>query len=105
MRHPAPILALVGLAAAVLAPRTATAESADSCIKYWGEARYGALAYNHLVHIANSCSVPADCVVSTDVNPEPQQAEVEVKSEVVVTTFMVSPARTFTPHVKCTMRR
>ena len=105
MRHAAPILVVLGLAASVLVPRAATAESPDSCIKYWGEARYGALAYNHLVHIANSCAVAADCVVSTDVNPEPQQAEVEGKSEVVVTTFMGSPARTFTPRVKCTMRR
>jgi hypothetical protein len=97
--------ALAALALAFIAlPRAATAQSADSCIKYWGEARYGALAYNHLVHVANSCSASADCVVSTDVAPDPQRTVVAAKSEVVVTTFLGSPARTFTPRVKCTMR-
>ena len=97
--------ALATLALTVVAvPRAVTAQSADSCVKYWGEARYGALGYNHLVHIANSCGVPADCVVSTDVAPDPLKEAVAAKSEAVVTTFLGSPARGFAPHVKCTMR-
>jgi hypothetical protein len=96
-------LAALALASIVLS-RAVGAQSADSCIKYWGEARYGALGYNHLVHVTNSCSLAADCVVSTDVAPDPQSTAVGGKSEVVVTTFLGSPARAFTPHVKCTMR-
>jgi hypothetical protein len=99
------LCALATLALGLVAvPRTVTAQSPDSCVKYWGEARYGALGYNHLVHIANSCGVPADCVVSTDVAPAPLSQAVAAKSEAVVTTFLGSPARGFTPHVKCTMR-
>jgi hypothetical protein len=79
------------------------AEAADSCIRYWGEVRYGALAYNHIVHIANSCTADAECVVSTDVNPDEQRVTVGGKSEVLVTTFLGSPARTFKPKVACSM--
>ena len=79
-------------------------ESANACIKFWGEVRYGALGYNHLVHVANACSAAAECDVSTDVNPEVQRVTVAGRSEELVTTFLGSPARTFAPHVKCTMR-
>ena len=108
------LLSLVLVLGVALAPREASgtegggtdvtgAESADACVRFWGEVRYGALGYNHLVHIANSCSAEAECVVSTNVSPEPQKVTVEGKSEVVVTTFLGSPARAFTPRVKCTM--
>ncbi len=97
------LFAALALGALTL-PRTAAGESADSCIKYSGEARYGAMGYNHLVHITNRCNVGADCTVSTDVAPDPVPAAVGPKGEVTVTTFLGSPARTFTPHVKCTMR-
>ena len=107
------LFALVALAATLalaLAPGDADADAsaespnANSCIKFWGEVRYGALGYNHLVHVANSCGAAADCVVSTDVNPDEQKVTVGGKSEEVVMTFMGSPARTFAPRVKCTMR-
>ncbi len=68
-------VALLSLAS--LAPRArAERPSADSCIRFWGEARFNGVGYNHLVHLANSCAVSAECVVSTDVNPEPQRVEV-----------------------------
>ena len=96
---------LLGLFVALaLAPRSAAADSPDSCVRYWGEARYGALGYNHIVHIKNSCAAPAECVVSTDVNPDEQKVLVAGRSEALVSTFLGSPARTFTPHVKCVMR-
>ncbi len=96
-------LTLFALAALLASTRTAAAD-ANSCIRFWGETRYGALAYNHIVHVANSCEATADCAVSTDVNPQPQEVEVEGGSSVEVMTFMGSPARTFKPRVKCTMR-
>ena len=101
MRLVVPVV--LALIVAALVPREAGAQSPDSCIRFWGEARYAALGYNHLVHVANSCSAGADCVVSTDVSPAEQKVAVGGKSEAVVNTFIGSPARTFTPHVKCTM--
>ncbi len=83
----------------------ARADGAASCIRSWGETRYGALAYNHIVHIANACEATADCSVITDVNPTAQQVSVEGGSSIEVTTFMGSPARTFKPNVQCTMRQ
>jgi hypothetical protein len=87
-----------------LAPEAAVAQSAPSCIQSRGEARYGASAYNHVVIVANACAIPADCVVSTNVNPEPQKVSVPAKSAIEVVTFLGSPAREFTPHVSCKMR-
>jgi hypothetical protein len=86
-----------------VAPLAASAQTPNACIHAWGEARYGTYGYNHLVHIANTCTVDADCVVSTDVNPEPTSVEVPAKTEVVVNTFFESPSRVFTPRVTCTM--
>ena len=105
MRPTRPLLVFFVLGAAALAllgaQRGAAADSADKCIKSWPEVRYGALGYNHLVHVANSCATPAECTVTTDVNPEPQKVVVAGKTESVVTTFMGSPARVFKPHVSC----
>jgi hypothetical protein len=96
----------LALALLLASTRTATADAAaNTCIRFWGETRYGALAYNHIVHVANSCEATADCSVSTDVNPEPQQVAVEGGTSIEVVTFMGSPARTFKPSVKCTMRK
>ena len=94
---------VVALALAV-AHGSRAADSADTCVRFWAEAHYGALGYNHLVHVANSCSADAECDVSTDVNPDAQKVTVAAKSETVVTTFMGSPARAFKPRVKCVMR-
>lgn len=92
------------LAALFALPVVASAEAPTPCVRAWGEARYGAYGYNHLVHLANACAADADCVVSTDVNPQPMSVEVPARSEVVVNTFLESPSRVFTPRVTCTMR-
>jgi hypothetical protein len=87
--------------------RAANAQSAKpvaACVRSWGEARYGAVGYNHLVHIADACDAPAECIVSTDVNPEPQKVLVPPHAEIEVITFRGSPARVFVPRVECTMR-
>jgi hypothetical protein len=102
------ILSLVAFAvlaacAAALSPGS-VAEAQSSCLRSWPEARFGAMAYNHIVHIANSCTQDADCDVSTDVNPEVQKVTVASHSEVQVMTFLGSPARTFKPNVRCVMR-
>jgi hypothetical protein len=87
--------------------RAANAQGAKpvtSCIRSWGEARYGAVGYNHIVHVADGCDAPAECVVSTDVNPEPQTVTVPPHAQVDVVTFLGSPARVFVPRVVCTMQ-
>ena len=104
MRRPLSLVSLT-LPLTVMLGTLAHAQSADSCIKSWPETRYGALAYNHVVHVSNSCDPDADCAVSTDVNPEPQKVVVPGHKEIEVMTFIGSPAREFKPNVKCTMRK
>jgi hypothetical protein len=105
MRTVASLFATLGLVLLPpLAPLASADAAADACVKYWGEPRFNGSGYNHLVHVVNSCSAPAACVVTTNVNPEPTALEVAGNSEAVVNTFLGSPARTFAPHVVCTMR-
>jgi hypothetical protein len=81
----------------------AAGAGAAACIQFWPEARMQAYGYNHIVHIRDTCSVAADCIVSTDVNPEPTKVTVDAKSETEANTYLGSPARVFTPKVTCTM--
>jgi hypothetical protein len=76
----------------------------NPCIVSWPEARMQAYGYNHIVHVRDVCEAPADCVITTDVNPEPTKLFVPAKSEAEINTFLGSPARVFTPKVACTMR-
>jgi hypothetical protein len=98
------VLALLTLGSVTLSPLAAADPAADACVRFWGEPRFNGSGYNHLVHVANSCSATAECAVTTNVNPEPTQLEVAGHSEGVVNTFLGSPARTFVPHVLCKMR-
>ncbi len=78
--------------------------AAKDCILSWPEARMQAYGYNHIVHVKDVCDVGADCVITTDVNPDPTKLAVGPKSETEVNTWLGSPARVFTPNVVCTMR-
>ncbi len=93
-----------GAVAVIAAGPDASAPTAAACIQSWPEARMQAIGYNHIVHIRDVCEVGADCVVTTDVNPEPTKVSVAGKSETEVNTWLGSPARVFTPKVACTMR-
>ena len=100
------LLSLLPLAAlAVAFAPAARAQSSDTCIKAWPETRYGAMAYNHIVHLANSCDPDADCQVSTDVNPDVQKVTVAGHGSLEIMTYMGSPSRTFRPNVQCTMHK
>jgi hypothetical protein len=94
-----PIAAVVAASVALAGPPTA-----KDCIESWPEARMQAYGYNHIVHVRDLCDVGADCVITTDVNPEPTKLSVAAKSEAEVNTWLGSPARVFTPKVACTMR-
>ena len=50
------------------------AESMKNCYHVRGEARYGALGYNHVVIVTNRCDVTLQCEVWTDVDPSPKQS-------------------------------
>jgi hypothetical protein len=100
------LVAVVALAGAASRANAADAGASDSaavaCVESWPEVRMQAYGYNHIVHLRNTCSLAADCVVTTDVNPEPTRVTVDPKSETEVNTFLGSPARVFTPKVVCT---
>jgi hypothetical protein len=104
MRH---TLYRVFVLAAVAIPSVADADGSapKDCVQSWPEARMQAYGYNHIVHFRNVCDATADCVVTTDVNPEPTKVSVAPKSETEVNTYLGSPARVFTPKVVCAMRR
>jgi len=93
-------LAVLGVATVALAG----GPSASDCILSWPEARMQAYGYVHVVHVKDVCDVGADCVVTTDVNPQPTKVSVGPRSETEVNTWLGSPARVFVPKVACTMR-
>jgi hypothetical protein len=83
-------------------PRPRPAEAPRlACVRFWTEARFAGVAYNHIVHVANGCSAPVSCAVTTSVNPEPQSVTVPSASKAEVVTFIGSPASTFTADVQC----
>ena len=71
------------------------------CVRAWGEARVRYPGYDHIVHLASSCSVEATCSVSTNVNPQTIVTEVPPGQGVEVLTFTGSPAREFAARVEC----
>ncbi|MEM7137129.1 MAG: hypothetical protein AAF500_11150 [Myxococcota bacterium] len=75
---------------------------ASNCYSVRGEARYGALGYNHVVIITNTCDVKLECEVWTDVDPKPRIAlTVEPKATGEKTTRLNSPARGFKAFGEC----
>src|SRR5271154_989647 len=97
-RAPLALLALVSLASLARADGQAppAQPTQKDCIQSWPEARMQAHGYNHIVHVRDLCDAPADCVITTDVNPEPTKLSVSGKSEAEVNTYLASPARVFT---------
>ncbi|MCL2725482.1 MAG: hypothetical protein FWD69_13700 [Polyangiaceae bacterium] len=75
-----------------------------ACIQVRAEARWVPYGYNHIVTLANQCSRDAACTVSTNVNPQPQTADVPAGQSVSVLTFNASPSQAFTPYVQCTLK-
>lgn len=63
-----------------------------------------AYGYDHIVHVQNGCLKDASCSVATDVNPDAVIVKVAKSTEVETVTWLGSPAREFTPKVKCTLQ-
>jgi hypothetical protein len=94
-------LAVIAVVACGMACRSIGARELD-CVDVWGEARYRNYGYDHVVHLRSRCPTPAECAVSTNVNPERIRTVVPPGQHVEVLTFRGSPAREFIPRAECT---
>lgn len=105
MNASAKILSAALLFLAAIVPMVGQADGADdikNCYSVRGEARYGALAYKHIVIVTNRCELTLQCEVWTDVDPTPRHAlTVGPNSEGEVIVRAVSPARAFTAYGDC----
>ena len=100
-------LALFVLAFAFAAGTEVRADEDDirNCYSVHGEARYGALAYKHIVIVTNRCEIELQCEVWTDVDPKPRQPlSVGPKGTGEVIVRAVSPARSFKAYGECKKR-
>ncbi|KPK17092.1 MAG: hypothetical protein AMJ62_02385 [Myxococcales bacterium SG8_38] len=92
-------------ALSVTIPTAAEADGGDdikNCYQVRGEARYGALAYKHIVIVSNRCDITLECEVWTDVDPTPRQRlTVGPNSEAEVIIRNNSPARAFKAFGEC----
>lgn len=98
----------IALALWVLSVTIPTAAEADggtdvkNCYMIRGEARYGALAYKHIVIVSNRCDITLQCEVWTDVDPTPRHSlTVGPNSEAEVIVRNNSPATAFKAFGEC----
>jgi hypothetical protein len=96
---------LAALLVALSVPAWSGAADEDdvrNCYSVHGEARYGALAYKHIVIVTNRCDIELQCEVWTDVDPEPRHSvTVGPKGTAEVIVRAVSPARSFKAYGEC----
>lgn len=97
------LAALFVLALAIPASNQAAAEDdVRNCFSIHGEARYGALAYKHVVIVTNRCDIELQCKVWTDVDPEPKHpVSVGPKGTGEVIVRATSPSRSFKAFGEC----
>ncbi len=106
-------LLALGAVASGLCALTATDAGAEekapegnpSCIEYMAKARYVGIGFEHRVYVRNACEKPAECVVTTDVNPERMRARVDANTIMTFITYRGSPAYTFVASVQCELVR
>lgn len=76
--------------------------SVANCYNVRGEARYGALGYNHVVIVTNRCEMTLECQVWTDVDPKPRlKLTLGPKATEERTARINSPARGFKAFGEC----
>ena len=96
---------LVAFAASSGMEARADEDDVRNCYSVHGEARYGALAYKHVVIVTNRCDIELQCEVWTDVDPEPKQpVTVGPKGTAETIVRAVSPARSFKAYGECKKR-
>lgn len=77
-------------------------DDVKNCYSVHGEARYGALAYKHVVIVTNRCEISLQCQVWTDVDPSPKQSvSVGPKGTGEVIVRNNSPSRAFKAFGEC----
>lgn len=74
---------------------------ATTCVAIGGASVWGGFGYNHLVFLTNRCEATILCTVTTNIDPEPQEATVPINATVQVVTATNSPMRAFIPFVSC----
>ena len=107
MKATAKLLLTASFALVMALPALGQSDDGDmrNCYSVRGEARYGALAYKHVVIITNRCEVTLQCEAWTDVDPTPRQkVTVGPNSEAEVLTRSNSPARSFKAYGECKKR-
>jgi len=76
------------------------------CYNVYGEARYGAFAYKHIVIVQNRCDVTLACEVWTDVDPKPRvNLSVGPQATGEAITRNNSPARSFKAFGECEAKK
>ncbi len=96
-----PFLVVAALPFASHAPPNVGDEPATTCVAVGGASVWGGFGYNHLVFLTNRCEATVLCTVTTNVDPEPQEATVPINMTVQVVTAVNSPVRMFIPFVSC----
>jgi hypothetical protein len=71
------------------------------CVDVRSEASFASVGYDHIVTLKSACKKRVSCSVKTDVNPDPASVDLDPGEEKSVVTWRGSPARVFTPIVKC----
>lgn len=79
---------------------TALAEP-PPCVEVSTETPYRGYGYTHIVVLASSCERDLRCEVASDVDPAWQEVALEAGATERVVLRSGSPARTFTPRVRC----
>ena len=100
MRRVLLVLAVFALPLSAWAQARVPGERPD-CVRVEAIARFGAMAYDHWVHLENGCDRAVRCRVRTDVNPEVSTVDLEPGARRDVATFHGSPASTFVATVDC----
>ena len=81
--------------------KDASSKKPGDCVDVKSEARFSGVGYDHLVTLKSACKKRLKCVVRTNVNSEPANVTLDPGEEESVLTWRGSPAREFTPDVKC----
>ena len=75
------------------------------CVMVRSEARPSGYRFDHVVYVRNSCPVSIDCLISTNVDPEPNHPLVVLPGrENGVITRTGASRRYFKPQVSCELR-
>ena len=76
-------------------------DKAGECVHVRSDASFASVGYDHIVTLKSACPKRVSCSVKTDVNPDAASVDLQPGEEKSVVTWRGSPARVFTPIVKC----